>query len=949
MSIKNWAETLNFAPTRVVGVSDVALADPIVALIAPSTDEMIRPAGVDDLVRKCEDKGLHVRALGSRWSFNDIIMTQTVVDLRAHQRVLACVHGRERVWRRDSPVIPAALLGSAEDAKLVHVEAGITVNALLAALNEQDEDAKSGRRDHWGLPMMGASSGQTLIGAIATGTHGGAFDRPPLADAVRAIHLVGAGGRHFWLEGGGARRVTDPEKLARALPSVAEHIHQEDALFNAALVSLGCMGIVMDVILEVPREIGVSQRVLPTSWHAIRDALKSGKLFEDATPFGVRHPDEAAGMKVRPVPESLEIFLNPYRTKDNYAKDADDDRPCLLVHRARSEGKDGISFHQRAPSDQIKQAVTNAVHAYRTAAIEAPTLAPEIKTRFIESASKLGVHPSVLRTEWNRQTLSTGDTFSQGMRIELSSQGDFKDVVNEVTRGARFETTDYFPSHYVLDTYDGSGAKVPGISMEVAITTEHNQHLKFLDAMLERFDGLIREGHKFAGFFSLRFTQPTRALLGMQHIGDDPGDRIRICHIEVLGIKEVFWGHVKNTGNLEGYTDMTYRMVAALCHEFNARLHWGQVHDYGRMRIERAYFGSLHKWRMARTRLSAGGHGMTFSNAYSLRLGLETYREVLAGVATAPDRIAAFTHDGHRLRSIDKLGDEPWQVLTPDHKPLDVRLAGPLAVASPRKGVTDVFAQVADGRLIHFHHDGRWDVSFVPDPDGLAPLIRGPLAATSSGQGDLHVIAVGPNGDLLYWRRPAGGAWLVHRISMHWDDGAQLCCSISAAAESFERLHVFGIATDARLRHIIRHDADNWPGKAVSFAGTDVPQFIGPVSAARTPHHLHLVGQVVGRALVHCSRTIGEDGPWSWNVFASQDQPPRERTDYAPWYGGNTGPFLEFRNQTTVDPHFLGPVALIAREERLDVLGFTDQMSVHHEVRPSLDTGWSGRNLGSMW
>ena len=37
---------------------------------------------------------------------------------------------------------------------------------------------------------MGGSSGQTLAGAISTGTHGGDKFIAPLADSVVAIHLI---------------------------------------------------------------------------------------------------------------------------------------------------------------------------------------------------------------------------------------------------------------------------------------------------------------------------------------------------------------------------------------------------------------------------------------------------------------------------------------------------------------------------------------------------------------------------------------------------------------------------------------------------------------------------------------------------------------------------------------------------------------------------------------
>jgi hypothetical protein len=41
------------------------------------------------------------------------------------------------------------------------------------------------------VPTMGGASGQTIAGAVGTGTHGGDIHIPPIADMIRAIHVVG--------------------------------------------------------------------------------------------------------------------------------------------------------------------------------------------------------------------------------------------------------------------------------------------------------------------------------------------------------------------------------------------------------------------------------------------------------------------------------------------------------------------------------------------------------------------------------------------------------------------------------------------------------------------------------------------------------------------------------------------------------------------------------------
>ena len=52
------------------------------------------------------------------------------------------------------------------------------------------------------LPTMGALGFQSLAGAVATSTHGGTIHLPPTADFVRAIHLIGPGGTHWWIDRG---------------------------------------------------------------------------------------------------------------------------------------------------------------------------------------------------------------------------------------------------------------------------------------------------------------------------------------------------------------------------------------------------------------------------------------------------------------------------------------------------------------------------------------------------------------------------------------------------------------------------------------------------------------------------------------------------------------------------------------------------------------------------
>lgn len=67
------------------------------------------------------------------------------------------------------------------------------------------------------LPTLGASGFQSIAGALATSTHGATLHLPPLANFVRAIHLIGPGGVHWWIDRGDIVGTQGRESLTRHL------------------------------------------------------------------------------------------------------------------------------------------------------------------------------------------------------------------------------------------------------------------------------------------------------------------------------------------------------------------------------------------------------------------------------------------------------------------------------------------------------------------------------------------------------------------------------------------------------------------------------------------------------------------------------------------------------------------------------------------------------------
>jgi len=171
------------------------------------------PETVDDL-RTLLGRGGPVRMLGSRHCFNDI--ADTTGALIALDRMPGVVE-----------------VSPARDA--VRVSGGLRYGDIAPVLQEQ------------GLALANLASLPhiSVAGAVATGTHGSGDGIGSLASAVRAITLVTVSG--------------ETVSLARG-----------DEGFAGAVVSLGALGAVVDLTLDVEPAYQVAQHVFEhPSWDAI--------------------------------------------------------------------------------------------------------------------------------------------------------------------------------------------------------------------------------------------------------------------------------------------------------------------------------------------------------------------------------------------------------------------------------------------------------------------------------------------------------------------------------------------------------------------------------------------------------------------------------------------------------------------------------------------------------
>ncbi|NOK38542.1 FAD-binding protein [Corallococcus exercitus] len=179
--------------------------------------------GLQGLIQRALTEGLEIRGLGGGWSFTKAPATSGIL-----------VNTKPLNYLFPAPRTHPAYPRRRED--LLFAQCGVSVAELNHFLK------KIGKS----LPTSGASNGQTIAGAIGTGTHGSSLEFGAMQDFVVGLHLVVSPERHVWLERASAPVIHDeiPQNLGARLV-------RDDALFNAALVGLGGFGLVHGVLMEV--------------------------------------------------------------------------------------------------------------------------------------------------------------------------------------------------------------------------------------------------------------------------------------------------------------------------------------------------------------------------------------------------------------------------------------------------------------------------------------------------------------------------------------------------------------------------------------------------------------------------------------------------------------------------------------------------------------------------
>lgn len=690
--------------------------------VIPNAGETLYPHTLEDVIEVCR-RGGHLMAAGSHWALSDAAISDgAFVETHDPNNVLVAM-GRtlyEVVPGCLTPEFMASLANvnplpfdstsgvDNESFYLVHFETGKRVYQLYSELDYGEEliveslawklDAEHDNPNYsgpWAFETMGGAGGQTVFGALTTGTHGGDFVVPPMADFVEAMHLVADGGKHYWIERGrvsgvaglpiqmtsrdslmalyGAERFGGPEQF---------EVIRDSNVFNAVLVGAGRFGIVYSVVMRVVRQYMLHEERVLTTWEDVRPLISdlSSSLYSTrflqlavcATPHGnfLRH---LCGQTKR---QKVAFIAAPGSTVPTPIGQAER-RGIIIVGADPQIGGPRFQFagnsHVYSPDPDNPGAAL--APSFLELACSYADFIDGVVTQiyneiqdFLESngvvigtalgaVAALGGAPLLLALApflliilsfllLFLELLRSTDTPRLGSAIEdlrshLLDHDDpqvreagllvWQMIVFEMWSMQQGDLTFDAISYTVLDRHDyldeSCNVNVDSIEVFFDVDATPLMLLAFVDALLA-FE--IRQnnasGSAFTGYISLRFTGPTRALIGMERFG-------RSCAVEVAGLKDV-----------RGTTELIdFAVTLARDPNFSGILHWGQRNDSSMADIHRRFgdgigepSGDLGAWRRALSRFTDNGRLDAFSSEFTRRVGLEIVTPEIRSLVNTP-------------------------------------------------------------------------------------------------------------------------------------------------------------------------------------------------------------------------------------------------------------------------------------------------------------------------
>ncbi len=253
-------------------------------------------AGIQEMIAQVRSRSERLRSYGGKWSLSDVAICNDAVHDSKPLTYWGSV-GQSSIVGKPLYEDPKPLAQ-----RLFYFQSGAQITQINRALEDRGNC----------LATTGASNGQTLAGAVSTGTHGSALRIGAMQDYVRALHIVTSANEQCILQ-----PKSNPIVSQKFSDIFGAKLVNDDELYLSALVSFGSFGVIHGIIIETVSlymletyssrvDYKQAEQVLPLL--AAFDQNSSGNL----TPFL-----QQMGLPAEEDPYHLDIIANPYELKNN--------------------------------------------------------------------------------------------------------------------------------------------------------------------------------------------------------------------------------------------------------------------------------------------------------------------------------------------------------------------------------------------------------------------------------------------------------------------------------------------------------------------------------------------------------------------------------------------------------------------------------------------------------
>ena len=435
------------------------------------------PDSVVSILKRAVATGNTVKAAGSGHSYSDVATTPDFfVDthgLNSISSIAKPISGQlsTDMLRSNLPLAvdkvtfpdnnPTNPKDREKNLALFETEAGIRIKDLNNALAKRNV----------GLKNMGGYDGQTIMGAISTSTHGSGITLPPFPDMLRSLVLATTGkwdGKTISGNDGDegvylyriepSDGITDPTKYNH--PDI--QLIQDDDCFYSVICSMGCMGIVYSIVLEVMQMYWLEET---------REITTLDKVFE------LLQSEDGSIPNILNEYRNFEVLVHPYPMDANYKViDMDPSLPpehyypnfrCLLTKRNIAQDPGGLD-HRKGHRQPLTQFMSHFGLSFElTAALinAIPKLTPDIIDLALNGLTDSGY----INKYWHIYNLGLNGNAGFATEIGFSLEDDegqytsehFKaavDKIHLVAQNARINGEQYQSSPFSLRFVKASNA-----------------------------------------------------------------------------------------------------------------------------------------------------------------------------------------------------------------------------------------------------------------------------------------------------------------------------------------------------------------------------------------------------------------------------------------------------------------------------------------------------------